>query len=307
VPILPYLPNLGMGGSDAAPSTPAAGAAVIFSQLEEPAGSTLIRIVWHADGDGVASEWLPWPLTGTLHGYNVSTAGGSATYGITIQDIYGHDVLLGDISGETAGGSTSGDLTTAISTRGDRPIVVGGRHRFDFSGDADTGGVLWLHLERGFKSRLAQAQIAESPDAAPQPSPSPHVLVGGGNVVTHVHHAGLRVVEIHWASDASGDAKIAQLPIAGLIDRLVTVPDSFAAPTTLYDITLTDTLGFDLAGGLLANRSATATEAVWPFRATAASARHQETLSPCCGQLTVSNAGASKSGVVAAYILTLPR
>lgn len=44
---------------------------------------------------------------------------------------------------------------------------------------------------------------------------------------------------------------------------IITNPGS-TSPTTLYDITLPDSDGMDLAGGLLANRSATVTERIVP-------------------------------------------
>lgn len=49
--------------------------------------------------------------------------------------------------------------------------------------------------------------------------------------------------------------------INGWIIRVETNPGA-TAPTTLYDITLTDQDGLDVMGGVLANRSATATEHV---------------------------------------------
>jgi hypothetical protein len=45
---------------------------------------------------------------------------------------------------------------------------------------------------------------------------------------------------------------------------LIRTDPGTVAPTTLYDITLPDATGFDLAGGMLANRSATLVEQVVP-------------------------------------------
>lgn len=62
------------------------------------------------------------------------------------------------------------------------------------------------------------------------------------------------------ASDGSFPAT-ASYPINGWIIRVETNPGS-TAPTANYDITLTDQDGLDVMGGVLANRSATATEHV---------------------------------------------
>jgi len=63
------------------------------------------------------------------------------------------------------------------------------------------------------------------------------------------------------AADGSFPAT-ASRPIDGWIIRVETNPDGTTAPTALYDITLTDQDGLDVMGGVLANRSATATEHV---------------------------------------------
>lgn len=76
---------------------------------------------------------------------------------------------------------------------------------------------------------------------------------------------------ISWIGDAStGAVPATQLTaIAGdapfhidaYLVRIITNPGS-TAPTASYDITLTDEDGIDVAGGLLANRSATLSEHV---------------------------------------------
>lgn len=62
------------------------------------------------------------------------------------------------------------------------------------------------------------------------------------------------------AADGSYPAT-ASYPINGWIIRVETNPGS-TAPTALWDLTLLDQDGLDVMGGVLANRSATATEHV---------------------------------------------
>ncbi len=86
-----------------------------------------------------------------------------------------------------------------------------------------------------------------------------------------------RITTITWIADSTGavTSTASTILIRGIIDQIITDPDtsvapaiedsSGRAPTTLYDITLTNTIGLDVAGGALANRSATATEIVKPM------------------------------------------
>ena len=87
-------------------------------------------------------------------------------------------------------------------------------------------------------------------------------------------------------------------PYSGQILRVVTVPAAGGdAPTALYDITLTDEDTIDTANGLLANRSATATE--WVTTGMGAVVGDKLTLN-------ITNAGSAKKGTVIAYVGITP-
>ena len=84
-------------------------------------------------------------------------------------------------------------------------------------------------------------------------------------------NANLRTVVLSW----TGDAANGTVPSTATIDAITTEISGWyvyavetdpgsVAPTTLYDIVINDASGFDIAGGQLANRSATATERVIP-------------------------------------------
>jgi len=84
-------------------------------------------------------------------------------------------------------------------------------------------------------------------------------------------NANLQVVTFTWTADAAAatipstattDAITAAI-IGWYVWAIETDPGS-TAPTAAYDIVLNDANGFDIAGGQLANRSATATEKVIP-------------------------------------------
>lgn len=67
-----------------------------------------------------------------------------------------------------------------------------------------------------------------------------------------------------WQADGAGNkADVSLGAIDGRIVQIVTDPGS-TAPAASYDLTLEDEYGNDLAGGAIANRSATATEVVRP-------------------------------------------
>ena len=119
--------------------------------------------------------------------------------------------------------------------------------------------------------------------------------------ITERVHTSVRKITWAWTSAADGSAGGSggggrtTVAFDGILQRLVTVPGAAgAAPTALYDLTITDEDGVDVLLGAGANRSASATEQV------AASS-----LGVVAGDrltLTVAAAGDSKSGTVHLYI-----
>lgn len=76
----------------------------------------------------------------------------------------------------------------------------------------------------------------------------------------------VRCLTYSWtgdASDGSVPATASTISIDGYIILVITNPGA-TAPTTLYDITLTDGNSIDVMGGQLADRSATVSEQVVP-------------------------------------------
>lgn len=97
--------------------------------------------------------------------------------------------------------------------------------------------------------------------------------------------------------DGSVPAKVVR-EFSGVVLRVVTDPGS-VAPTTLYDITLTDSNGIDVLGGAGANRSATLSEQCFPTVATV------PWECPIAGPLTLNitnNSVISATGSVVIYI-----
>lgn len=118
--------------------------------------------------------------------------------------------------------------------------------------------------------------------------------MAGTITVTESIHTPVKKIKWSWTSTAGGAADlITNESYYGQVLALVTNPDDVDAPTTLYDITVTDAEGYDVMQGAGANRSATATETAVP---TATSAAH--------GKLTlnVTNAGDTKKGTAVLYI-----
>jgi len=117
--------------------------------------------------------------------------------------------------------------------------------------------------------------------------------MAGTVTITYQEHTSVRVCTWTWTSDASGDASgTDSKSITGAALRWVTDPDGSAAPTTLYDIVVNDEHGVDVAGGGLANRSATAGEESIPDPPVAFSGKLS---------LVVANAGNAKAGVLKLY------
>ena len=81
----------------------------------------------------------------------------------------------------------------------------------------------------------------------------------------------MKTVTFSWTGDAS-DGSVPSTAtntaitteIAGWYVYAIVTDPGAVPPTTLYDIVINDANGFDIAGGQLANRSATVTERVIP-------------------------------------------
>ena len=115
---------------------------------------------------------------------------------------------------------------------------------------------------------------------------------GGGRKI----YAGSRigVVVATWTSDASGDATgTTGEVIGGLARRFVTNPDGTAVPSDNYDVTVADADGVSLVGTSLNDRDTATTEQHVPTQPVAVASKLT---------VTVSNAGASKSGVLRIYL-----
>ncbi len=94
---------------------------------------------------------------------------------------------------------------------------------------------------------------------------------GAGTVTQELSHLtnNFKSIVFTWvgdASDGSVPATESNWNIHGYICKVITNPGS-TAPTTLYDITLTNSDGVDVVHGQLADRSATASEEIVPVPA----------------------------------------
>ncbi len=108
-----------------------------------------------------------------------------------------------------------------------------------------------------------------------------------------------------WVSDGSGNATLAStVPVSGVIHRDVFVPSASAAPTTLYDVTLTDAEGIDVLAGQGANLSATLAASVCPGTPLKDGTTVNVAPTTVDGILTlnVTNAGSAKAGKVVVYV-----
>lgn len=104
----------------------------------------------------------------------------------------------------------------------------------------------------------------------------------------------MKKVKFAWVSSAGGAADATTDEVYdGKIVQLVTVP-SATAPTTLYDIAVTDSDSIDVLAGTGADRSATDTEYV-AEASLGAVANSKLTLA-------ITNAGAAKEGTVYLFI-----
>jgi hypothetical protein len=120
--------------------------------------------------------------------------------------------------------------------------------------------------------------------------------MAGTVTVTESVHTPIKKIRRAWTATAGGAADlITSNAYYGNIQALVTIPDAGVAPTTLYDITITDTETVDVLSAVGANRSATATESVCP--ALIAGNAVFGTLT-----LNITNAGNGGKGVTILYI-----
>jgi hypothetical protein len=94
-----------------------------------------------------------------------------------------------------------------------------------------------------------------------------------------------------WTSDAAGAVNgTLSRRLNGYIRAVKTNPDNTAAPTDLYDITLTDEDGFDVLAGAGANRSTVNTEQIQP------TINSQPVAVDSPLELKITNAGNAKKG-----------
>jgi hypothetical protein len=113
----------------------------------------------------------------------------------------------------------------------------------------------------------------------------------------------MRLFQVAWTSsaDTNGGADlftcVTDIDITGWIHEIETDPDGTTAPTAAYDITLINANGRDVAGGALANRSATATEIVKPL----VNSIQQKVISHGPLTITITAAGDEKKGELLIY------
>lgn len=90
--------------------------------------------------------------------------------------------------------------------------------------------------------------------------------------INNYPNANMKVLTFTWTGSAA-DGTVPSTPtnaaitteIAGwYVYAIETNPGGDTAPTTLYDVVINDAEGLDIAGGMLADRSATATEKITP-------------------------------------------
>ena len=108
-----------------------------------------------------------------------------------------------------------------------------------------------------------------------------------------------------WTSAADGTATVASdQAVSGQILRVVIIPSASAAPTTLYDLTLTDPNSVDVLAGQGANMSATATLSTCPGTPLKDGTTTSVIPMVVDGILTlnVTNAGDTKAGTVILYV-----
>jgi len=109
---------------------------------------------------------------------------------------------------------------------------------------------------------------------------------------------GIIKVAYAWTSGTGGTATATTTEnIAGIVNRIVTIPSATAEPTTLYDVTVKDELGVDICDGSCANRHKDNTEEVVPAIGTYFQRAIDDKLT-----FAVAAAGDTKAGQVIVYV-----
>lgn len=129
--------------------------------------------------------------------------------------------------------------------------------------------------------------------------------------------SGLQMVTFTWTSNSSGAVTNNDAVVYGKIVKVAFDPgDGATSPTANYDVTISDSLGSDLLLGLGANKSQSAVETLnfvqnstifsttTLVQAVNTNNYFYPWCSYCFGTLTlgVTNAGASKQGVITLYV-----
>jgi hypothetical protein len=121
-------------------------------------------------------------------------------------------------------------------------------------------------------------------------------MAGSATITYSRSRAGAKSVSWSWTSDSSGDVSGTDTDaISGRAYRWVTNPGS-TAPTANYDIVVNDSDAADVSAGVLADRHTSNTEQAYP----AANTYH---IFDGALSLVVSNAGATKEGVLTMYYI----
>lgn len=110
----------------------------------------------------------------------------------------------------------------------------------------------------------------------------------------------VRLIKVTWTSDAGGEldgTDNCDVTINGYIHQVITDPHA-TAPTTLYDIAFLSSVGGDVMGTALSNRSATVTEVAYPL----ASAVVVEPYVNGNISIEIDAAGNAKKGTIYIYV-----
>lgn len=105
---------------------------------------------------------------------------------------------------------------------------------------------------------------------------------------------GVRRLKLSWVSASDGSVNLTFPCPGGMLIRVTTVPSGVSAPTANYDITILDPdTSADILEGTGADRSASATETVYPLESGAPVSTY---MYPGDHSLVIANAGDTKAG-----------